>query len=101
MMKQFQLVHVNIQIIVQERQPEKRQKNYWVLNWNKSKILWVIMQKGMWKKLTEESAFSRAFACWANNHLGWRKYKKWNKRKMRRKLKEQLNEYIGEVEQNE
>ena len=59
------------------------------------------MQKGIWKKLTEESAFSRVFACWANNHLCWRKYKKRNRRKMRRKLKEQLNEYIGEVKQNE
>ena len=59
------------------------------------------MQKGMWKKLTEESAFSRAFACLANNHLGWRKYKKRNRRKMRRILKKQLNKYIDEVEQNE
>lgn len=59
------------------------------------------MKKGIWKKLTYENAFSRTFACWANNHLGWRKYKKRNRKKMRRKLKEQLNEYIDEVEHNE
>lgn len=59
------------------------------------------MQKGFWKKLTYESTFSRAFACWANNHFGWRKYKKRNRKEMRRKLKKQLNEYINEVSQDE
>lgn len=59
------------------------------------------MQKGMWKKLTQESAFSRSFAAWANNHLGWRKYKRQNRREMKRILKKQLIKCIDEVDQDE
>ena len=56
------------------------------------------MEKGFWKKLTYESNFSRRFACWANNHGGWKKYKKANRKEMRRKLKEQLSNEIKESE---
>jgi len=39
------------------------------------------------KKLTEEDKFSRKFACWANNHKGWSKTKKRNRRLARRKIR--------------
>lgn len=39
------------------------------------------------KRLTEEDRFARVFCCWANNHKGWSKTKKRNRRIARRKLK--------------
>ncbi len=39
------------------------------------------------KRLTEEDRFVRAFACWANNHKGWSKTKKRNRRLARRRLR--------------
>lgn len=39
------------------------------------------------KRLTEESKFSRQFASWANNHKGWSKTKKRNRRLARRKIR--------------
>ena len=39
------------------------------------------------KRLTEEDRFSRKFACWANNHKGWSKTKKRNRRLARRKIR--------------
>ena len=39
------------------------------------------------KRLTEEDKFSRQFATWANNHKGWRKTKKRNRRLARRKIR--------------
>ena len=39
-----------------------------------------------------QSEFSHHYACWANNHIGWAKCKKKNKRLAKRKLKRILNE---------
>ena len=39
------------------------------------------------KRLTEEDRFARWFCCWANNHKGWSKTKKRNRRLARRRLK--------------
>lgn len=39
------------------------------------------------KRLTEENKFSRQFACWANNHKGWSKTKKRNRRLARRRIR--------------
>ena len=39
------------------------------------------------KRLTEEDRFARKFACWANNHKGWSKAKKRNRRSARRRIK--------------
>lgn len=34
-----------------------------------------------------QSEFSHRFACWANNHRGWAKMKKFNKRLAKRRLR--------------
>lgn len=43
-----------------------------------------------------ESEFSHRFACWANNHMGWAKMKKSNKRiakkRERRELKKRMED---------
>ena len=46
------------------------------------------------KRLTEEDRFSRAFACWANNHKGWSKTKKRNRRLARRRLKRREDDEV-------
>lgn len=45
------------------------------------------MRKGFWKQLSYEDKFDRRYACWTNNHKGWRKYKRGNRKAARRKLK--------------
>ena len=46
--------------------------------------------------LENESEFSHRFACWANNHMGWAKMKKSNKRiakkRERRELKKRMED---------
>lgn len=37
--------------------------------------------------LDYQSEFDRHYACWANNHNGWAKMKKFNKRKAKRKIR--------------
>lgn len=49
------------------------------------------MSRSELKRLIEEDRFARAFACWANNHKGWRKTKKRNRRIAKRKLKRSEN----------
>lgn len=41
-------------------------------------------------KLDYQSEFSHRWACWANNHNGWAKMKKFNKRLAKRRLKQEL-----------
>lgn len=41
-------------------------------------------------KLPYQSEFDHVFACWANNHNGWAKAKKFNRRLAKRRLKEEL-----------
>ena len=47
--------------------------------------------------LDYQSEFSHRFACWANNHMGWTKMKKANKRIAKRRLrrieKEEMRNY--------
>lgn len=46
-------------------------------------------------KLPFQSEFSHRYACWANNHNGWAKMKKFNKRLAKRRLKDELRkEYL-------
>ena len=45
----------------------------------------VVMRSAL-KRLTEEDRFARKFCCWANNHKGWSKTKKRNRRIAKRKL---------------
>lgn len=40
--------------------------------------------------LDYQSEFSHRFACWANNHNGWAKMKKFNKRLAKRRLKNRV-----------
>jgi hypothetical protein len=54
------------------------------------------MNRSRLKRLTEEDKFSRRFACWANNHHGWRKAKKQNRRIAKRRLKRE-----GDFEERE
>ena len=47
-------------------------------------------QANIWKgKLGWQSEFSHRFACWANNHNGWAKAKKANKRLAKRRIKQE------------
>ena len=45
-----------------------------------------------------QSEFSHRYACWANNHNGWSKMKKKNrklfKKKFRRETDEEIKEYL-------
>ena len=43
-----------------------------------------------------ESEFSHRWACWANNHMGWAKMKKSNKRIAKRREKRDLVKQIKE-----
>ena len=38
-------------------------------------------------RLPFQSEFSHKYACWANNHMGWAKMKKFNKRLAKRREK--------------
>lgn len=48
-----------------------------------------------------QSEFSHRYACWANNHNGWSKMKKINRRiakaKIKRELRREIELYKGEV----
>lgn len=41
-----------------------------------------------------QSEFSHRYACWANNHNGWSKMKKFNKKVAKKRLKRQINQHI-------
>lgn len=43
-------------------------------------------------KVPYQSEFDHRFACLANNHRGWAKMKKLNKRLAKRRLKQEKNE---------
>lgn len=47
-------------------------------------------QANIWKgKLGWQSEFDYHYACWANNHMGWAKAKKANKRLAKRRIKQE------------
>lgn len=44
-----------------------------------------------------QSWFEKMYACWANNHNGWSKMKKRNRRKYKKKFREETKKEIQEV----
>lgn len=44
-----------------------------------------------------QSEFSHYYACWANNHNGWAKMKKKNRRLFKKKLREETRKEIESV----
>ncbi len=44
-----------------------------------------------------QSWFSKQCACWANNHNGWSKMKKKNRRRLKSKLKQEQKKEIREI----
>ena len=56
-------------------------------------------QQNIYKgKLDCQSEFSHHFACWANNHRGWAKMKKFNKKVAKKRLRRETRK---EIENNE
>lgn len=54
-------------------------------------------KQNIYKEFLEfESEFSHKYACWANNHRGWQKMKKFNKRIVKRRLNQKIQKYIKE-----
>lgn len=49
-------------------------------------------------KLEWQSEFSHRYACWANNHNGWAKAKKFNKKVAKRRLKQELRKELWNEE---
>ena len=45
-------------------------------------------------KLDWQSEFDRRYACWAKNHNGWAKAKKFNKKIAKRRLKQELRKEL-------
>ena len=45
-----------------------------------------------------QSEFDHRFACWANNHNGWAKMKKANKRLAKRRLRQEWKKEDGDVD---
>ena len=41
-----------------------------------------------------QSWFSKRYACWANNHNGWSKMKKFNRRLFKRRYRREVNREI-------
>jgi hypothetical protein len=41
-----------------------------------------------------QSWFSHRYACWANNHNGWSKMKKFNRRRFKKKYNREVNKDI-------
>lgn len=61
-----------------------------------------LMQKGFYKKTSFEDKFDRKYACWAVNHpIAWKRYKKQNRRKTRRWIKEETEKNILEENHGE
>lgn len=52
-------------------------------------------QQNIYKgKLDHQSEFSHHFACWANNHRGWAKMKKFNKKVAKKRLRREIRKGI-------
>ena len=54
------------------------------------------MTKSLKKQLPYQSEYSRRHATWANNHGGWSKQKKCNRRLAKRKMKRETAQQIQE-----
>lgn len=48
-------------------------------------------------KVPYQSEFDHKYACWANNHMGWAKMKKSNRKLSKRRLRQDLDKEIAEV----
>ena len=48
----------------------------------------------------EQSEFSHRWACWANNHMGWAKMKKKNRRLAKRRMRRDLDKLYGDNNDN-
>lgn len=60
------------------------------------------MQRGIFKKLTYEDKFDRAYACWVkNNPRAWAWWKRKNRKEARRKLKRELRVDLYRYYQND
>ena len=46
----------------------------------------------------DQSEFDHRYACWANNHRGWQKCKKKNRRVAKKRLREEYRKEIKESE---
>lgn len=44
--------------------------------------------------IDDQSEFSHCFACWANNHMGWAKAKKANKKIAKKREKRELDKQM-------
>ena len=44
-----------------------------------------------------QSEFSHKYACWANNHNGWRKMKKKNRKLFKKKFREETRKEIEQA----
>lgn len=52
-------------------------------------------QQNIYKgKLDPQSEFSHHYACWANNHRGWTKMKKFNKKVAKKRLRRETRKGI-------
>ena len=49
------------------------------------------MRRSTKRYLEFQSEFSRRYACWANNHRGWAKMKKKNRRLAKRKMQREAD----------
>ena len=49
-----------------------------------------------YNRIADSDEFSHRYACWANNHNGWAKSKKMNKKIAKKKLKRISNKEIEE-----
>lgn len=45
-----------------------------------------------------QSEFSHRYACWANNHNGWSKMKKMNRRLFKKKLRRETEKEIADFD---
>lgn len=54
------------------------------------------MHRNIYRKITYEDRFDRNYACWANNHKGWSKYKRENRKRAREKLRDLTRKETGE-----
>lgn len=52
------------------------------------------MSKSLWKKLGDRDLFAKDYCCWWDNHGGGAKYKKEQRQKARKKMKNILNKEI-------
>lgn len=58
--------------------------------------LWMKKQNELGRYTDWQSEFSHRYACWAANHNGWAKMKKFNKKVAKKRLKRDVNKHIRE-----